>query len=81
MNNEKFEPIRLRIMKEAYNLADRGDAEGYNAIKVMCDEIQKMLKREWVGLTRNEELDIEERAKHPLEFYRNIEAKLKEKNT
>ena len=81
MNNEKFEPVRLRIMKEAYNLEDRGDSEGYNAIKVMCDEIQKMLKREWVGLTRNEVLDIEERAKHPLEFYRNIEDKLKEKNT
>ena len=35
--------------------------------------------RQWVGLTRDEVLDIEET--HPLAFYRAIEAKLKEKNT
>jgi hypothetical protein len=35
-------------------------------------------RREWVGLTRDEVLDIEET--HPLAFYRAIEAKLKEKN-
>jgi hypothetical protein len=38
-------------------------------------------KREWVGLTRDEVLDIEETTKHPLGFYQVIEAKLKEKNT
>jgi hypothetical protein len=38
-------------------------------------------KREWVGLTRDEVLDIEETTKHPLAFYGAIEAKLKEKNT
>ena len=37
-------------------------------------------QRTWVGLTRDEVLDIEETTKHPLEFYRAIEAKLKEKN-
>jgi hypothetical protein len=37
-------------------------------------------QRTWVGLTRDEVLDIEETTKHPLEFYRTIEAKLKEKN-
>jgi hypothetical protein len=37
-------------------------------------------KREWVGLTRDEVLDIEETTKHPLAFYGAIEAKLKEKN-
>ena len=37
-------------------------------------------KREWVGLTRDEVLDIEETTKHPLGFYQVIEAKLKEKN-
>ena len=37
-------------------------------------------KREWVGLTRDEVLDIEETTKHPLAFYEAIEAKLKEKN-
>ena len=38
-------------------------------------------RREWVGLTRDEVLDIEETAKHPLDFARSIEAKLKERNT
>ena len=37
-------------------------------------------RREWVGLTRDEVLDIEETETHPLAFYRAIEAKLKEKN-
>ena len=68
-------------MKEAYNLADRGDSEGYNAIKVMCDEIQKMLKREWVGLTDAEV----ESWRGNYDFFdsalvREVEAKLKEKN-
>jgi hypothetical protein len=38
-------------------------------------------KREWVELSRDEVLDIEETTTHPLAFYRAIEAKLKEKNT
>ena len=51
-----FEPIRVRIMREAYELADRNDSEGYNAIKVMCGDVQEMLppQREWVGLTDDE---------------------------
>jgi hypothetical protein len=40
----------------------------------------KHTKKEWVGLTRDEVLDIEETTKHPLGFYQAIEAKLKEKN-
>ena len=51
MNNKDFEPIRIRIMQEAYELADRGDAEGYNSVKVMCNDVQNLLRREWVGLT------------------------------
>ena len=43
MSNEDFEPIRIRIMQEAYELADRNDSEGYNAIKVMCGDVQRML--------------------------------------
>ena len=43
--------------------------------------VNAMSQRTWVGLTRDEVLDIEETTKHPLEFYRAIEAKLKEKNT
>ena len=38
-------------------------------------------KSEWVGLTRSEVLDIVDSTSHPLEFYRSIEAKLKERNT
>ena len=30
-------------MQEAYELADRNDSEGYNAIKVMCGDVQRML--------------------------------------
>ena len=44
MTNEEFEPIRIRIMKEAYDLADRNDLEGYNSIKVMCGEVQNLIK-------------------------------------
>jgi hypothetical protein len=35
--------IRVRIMSEAYDLADRGDHEGYNAIKVMCGEVMELI--------------------------------------
>ena len=79
MNNKDFEPIRIRIMQEAYNLADEGSVEGYNAVKVMCGDVQKMLppQREWVGLTDEElrEFDVD-----PIEAKLMI-AKLKERNT
>jgi len=35
--------IRQRIMCEAYDLADRGDHEGYNAVKVMCSEVLELI--------------------------------------
>ena len=79
MNNKDFEPIRIRIMQEAYNLADEGSVEGYNAVKVMCGDVQKMLppQREWVGLTDEElrEFDVD-----PIEAKLMI-AKLKGRNT
>jgi len=34
-----IEQIRVRIMSEAYTFADRGDLEGYNAVKVMCNDV------------------------------------------
>jgi hypothetical protein len=37
-----FEPIRIRIMQEAYDCADRNEAEAYNSIKVMCGEVLKL---------------------------------------
>ena len=45
MTNEEFEPIRIRIMKEAYELADKNDTEGYNSVKVMCSDIQNLMHR------------------------------------
>ena len=37
-----FEPMRIRIMQEAYDCADKGDFEAYNSIKVMCGEVLKL---------------------------------------
>ena len=78
MNNKEFEPIRIRIMQEAYELADRGDVEGYNAVKVMCNDVQNLLKREWVGLTDDDEIPWD--GVDAKSFARAIEAKLKNKN-
>ena len=38
-------------MSEAYDFADRGDSEGYNAIKVMCGDVQRMLPPQRKPLT------------------------------
>ena len=66
-------------MQEAYNLADEGSVEGYNAVKVMCGDVQKMLppQREWVGLTDEERDEI---CLGDESIARSIEAKLREKN-
>jgi len=85
ISNKDFEPIRIRIMQEAYELADRNDPEGYNAIKVMCGDVQKMLspQRTWVGLTDEEIQEcLQGLPTQTIDVYaRRIEAKLKEKNT
>ena len=39
-----LEPIRIRIMSEAYDLADRNDSEGYNSVKVMCSDVLAMIE-------------------------------------
>jgi len=95
MNNKDFEPIRIRIMQEAYELADRGDAEGYNSVKVMCNDVQNLLRRKWVGLTDEEVYEIYKATEKlvgghwdnggtilmfPTTLYQAFEAKLKEKN-
>ena len=91
MNNKDFEPIRVRIMQEAYELADRNDSEGYNAIKVMCGDVQRMLppQRPWVGLTKEEIAEFDTWHDHreeevgwcnPSEIVAYIEAKLRSKN-
>jgi hypothetical protein len=36
------EAIRIRIMQEAYDCADRNEVEAYNSIKVMCSEVLKL---------------------------------------
>ncbi len=43
--------------------------------------LEAEIEREWVELSRDEVLDIEETTTHPLAFYRAISDKLKEKNT
>lgn len=81
------EKIRVRIMQEAYDLADRNDSEGYNSVKVMCSDVLTLLpRREWVSLTDEEimeMLDYGQYGRVP-QYARNfvdaIEAKLKEKN-
>jgi len=85
ISNKDFEPIRIRIMQEAYELADNNDPEGYNAIKVMCGDVQKMLspQRTWVGLTEEDVWNLLRFRKYntvTIEIARAIEAKLKQKN-
>jgi len=90
MTNEEFEPVRIRIMKEAYDLADKNDTEGYNSVKAMCGDVQTLLQRQWVSLTDDEILDIVGRAgagypavvpPYTRGLFKKIEDKLKEKNT
>ena len=80
--------IRQRIMSEAYDLADRGDHEGYNAIKVMCSDVLELIGKQWVGLTDEEISEIEDEyivdyripAGSAWNFAKDLEDKLKEKN-
>lgn len=80
------EKIRVRIMQEAYDLADRNDSEGYNSVKVMCSDVLALLpRREWVGLTEEERESFwradQMTQKEWDELFADIEAKLREKNT
>jgi hypothetical protein len=43
---ERLEPMRIRIMSEAYDLADRGDSEGFNSVKVMCSDVLALIETE-----------------------------------
>jgi hypothetical protein len=49
---ERLEPIRIRIMSEAYDLADRGDSEGCNSVKVMCSDVLALIETE-IATERN----------------------------
>jgi hypothetical protein len=81
MTNEEFEPIRIRIMAEAYDLADKNDMEGYNSVKVMCGDVQTLLQREWVGLTGVEINHIlAANVGYPERMMKDVENLLKEKN-
>jgi hypothetical protein len=42
----RLKPIIIRIMSEAYDLADRDDSEGYNSVKVMCSDVLAMIETE-----------------------------------
>lgn len=39
-----LESIRIRIMQEALDCADRDEREAYNSIKVMCGEVLAMVE-------------------------------------
>lgn len=43
LTEQELEPIRRRMMMEAYNAADDGDFERYNALKVMANDVLEML--------------------------------------
>ena len=93
VRREAINNIRVRIMQEAYDLADRDDSEGYNSVKVMCSEVLGMInklleERQWQGLTNEEvsklidnEIGFNSCWGPEEQFARAIEAKLKEKNT
>jgi hypothetical protein len=80
MTNEEFEPVRIRIMKEAYDLADKNDTEGYNSVKAMCGDVQTLLQRQWVSLTEDEKYDCYLKIDVWSRCVEAVEAKLKEKN-
>jgi hypothetical protein len=82
-----IEQIRVRIMSEAYDLADRGDHEGYNAIKVMCSDVLELIGKQWVGLTDDDVFELADTNLYDggknygvLAFAKAIEQALKEKN-
>jgi hypothetical protein len=54
-----------------------------HAIDISQERVDETAKHrhEWVELSRDEVLDIEETTTHPLAFYRAISDKLKERNT
>ena len=61
---ESVNRIRVRIMQEAYDLADRDDSEGYNSVKVMCSDVLGMInelldERQWQGLTDEDIMSVE----------------------
>jgi hypothetical protein len=71
------------IGRELFNSTYTFDTAPVHAIDISQERVDEMAKHkhEWVELSRDEVLDIEETTTHPLAFYRAIEAKLKEKNT
>ena len=87
VRRKSVNPIRVRIMQEAYDLADRGDSEGYNSVKVMCSDVLAMIDKlldaqQWQALSKEEIVGCAEGLiVDGLEFARAIEAKLKGKNT
>ena len=90
---ESVKRIRVRIMQEAYDLADRDDSEGYNSVKVMCSDVLGMInelldERQWQGLTDEERNNLwrevvgwGDPSHDDEDLMKAIEAKLQEKNT
>ena len=86
MVDDIAEKIRVRIMQEAYDLADRNDSEGYNSVKVMCSEVLALLpRREWVGLKEEEIVEVANAVRwskqYHVDFARAIESLLWARNS
>lgn len=92
---KRLDHIRIRIMQEAYDLADRDDSEGYNSVKVMCSEVLGMIdrlldERQWQGLTEEDCEEIlrwvewkeigSDQSVAPQKLIAYVEKKLREKN-
>ncbi len=75
---EKQEPVAWAQFSEIGNLIDllEEPCKGYAPLYT-----HPQPKREWVGLTVMEAVELELATNHPREFAAAIEAKLKEKNT
>lgn len=40
-----IEAVRVRIMRTAYDCADNGEWEAFNAVKVLCSDVLQILSR------------------------------------
>ena len=65
---------------EAFNNVEKNSNLGKQILRDMGQPYVYAPKREWVGLTVGEVVELDLATNHPREFAQAIEAKLKEKN-
>jgi hypothetical protein len=80
---EKQEPVRVTIKDFVKAVEGKEEMVGRPVYWAQWpnDDTHPQPKREWVGLTVMEAVELELATNHPREFAAAIEAKLKEKNT